>query len=634
MTRYLTITSVYFIIFAAAIIYFLGASGPLLLDDFQNLEPLGYFGGVQDSESALRFVFGNGSGPLGRPVSMASFLLNDAAWPTYNVINFKLTNLAFHLCTGLVLFILTSRLLQQEFEFTQRLAESFALVVMGIWLLHPIHVSTVLYVIQRMAILSALFSLMTFICYIQFRFFYQSKRYIQSTLFCLLGILFFILAVFSKENALLVIPFIILCELFIFKCLLPYTLKLYARWIIYLLIFTSPGWLYATYDLWGSSYTVRDFDLAERLILQIAVLGDYLGKLILPTVGSMNLFDERFTPAAISFSNSAFMKGLLFSLSLSVLLFYAMYKKNPLIVFGVVWFLCFHLMESTILPLEIYFEHRNYLPSIGIVIVFVSLVNSLRQKFPSSFVPVSLVVFILIYLCFASLILSKTWSEPSTLFIKSTGDQPSSVRAKVSYASYLEARGLPDFAMAEIEEAMLLRPDMLSLTLNKLRLSCEYDLTINVGEHLEKIRNSSFFETGALFQFKKLIAMGSDACPIFRDNPSLIENTLESVSTMKGYGSRSDVMAQFYFIKSDYYVGKRGFEQAIAALDRAIEFTPTVDFFLKKAVLLTSAGLYQEAIYSTQNALEADQKRSYFIPSRADEIEFVLMSLRNQLKKS
>ena len=52
-----------------------------MLDDFHNLESLGAYGGVVDLESALRFIFSNESGPLGRSVAMASFLLNDSAWP-------------------------------------------------------------------------------------------------------------------------------------------------------------------------------------------------------------------------------------------------------------------------------------------------------------------------------------------------------------------------------------------------------------------------------------------------------------------------------------------------------------------------------------------------------------------------
>ena len=44
------------------------------------------------------------------------------------------------------------------------------------------------------------------------------------------------------------------------------------------------------------------------------------------------------------------------------------YRANPVlkpVAFGIAFFLGGHLLESTVLPLELYYEHRNYLPSFG-----------------------------------------------------------------------------------------------------------------------------------------------------------------------------------------------------------------------------------------------------------------------------
>jgi tetratricopeptide (TPR) repeat protein len=235
-------------------------------------------------------------------------------------------------------------------------------------------------------------------------------------------------------------------------------------------------------------------------------------------------------------------------------------------------------------------------------------------------------------LCFSSIILSKTWGEPSDLFIKFAGDEPHSVRAKLNYAAYLEAQNLPEFAMPVIEEAMVLRPDMLSITLAKMRLACESNLDIEINEHIEKIRNAHFFETGVILQLEELITIHPESCPILSENPNLLEEILDLVPTMRGAGFRPNVMARLYYLKSNYYVNNRKFEEAMDALDIAIEFTPTVDFYLRKAVLLTSAGLYRQAVESIQNASEADKERSYLMPSRIKEIENVSMLLGEQSK--
>jgi hypothetical protein len=89
-------------------------------------------------------------------------------------------------------------------------------------------------------------------------------------------------------------------------------------------------------------------------MLQVAVLGDYIGKVCLPTVNAMNLFDERFTSKAISLSNPDFVHGLIITIFTISLLIAAIRKSLKLITFGISWFFVFHLLESTILPLEIY----------------------------------------------------------------------------------------------------------------------------------------------------------------------------------------------------------------------------------------------------------------------------------------
>ena len=50
-------------------------------------------------------------------------------------------------------------------------------------------------------------------------------------------------------------------------------------------------------------------------------------------------------------------------------------KKQPLVSLGVLWFFTGHLLESTILPLEIAHEHRNYLPLLGIIIAMIGLID-------------------------------------------------------------------------------------------------------------------------------------------------------------------------------------------------------------------------------------------------------------------
>src|SRR5690554_3480367 len=79
-----------------------GTNGGFLFDDYPNLETLGSMGGVTNWETFYAFVFSGWSGPTGRPLSLASFLLDDNTWPSYAPW-FKHTNLLIHILCGLLL---------------------------------------------------------------------------------------------------------------------------------------------------------------------------------------------------------------------------------------------------------------------------------------------------------------------------------------------------------------------------------------------------------------------------------------------------------------------------------------------------------------------------------------------------
>ena len=93
------------------LVYSPGIGGPFLFDDYRNLSPLGEEGGVSDWPTFRKFVFGNPSGPSGRPVSMLSFLLDAQDWPASSA-SFKYTNIMIHLLSGLMLCWFASELFQ------------------------------------------------------------------------------------------------------------------------------------------------------------------------------------------------------------------------------------------------------------------------------------------------------------------------------------------------------------------------------------------------------------------------------------------------------------------------------------------------------------------------------------------
>ncbi|WP_455220055.1 hypothetical protein, partial [Kaarinaea lacus] len=206
----LAISSFIFIFVCCLFVYWPGLGGIFLVDDYPNLAPLGNNGGVSNLDTFLAFVFGNDSGPTGRPVSMVSFLLNDQFWPG-SPESFKYTNLMIHVMCGMLVILLSYRL-TLAIKNNNNYATFVALLTGALWMLHPFNVSTTLYVIQRMAQLATLFSLAGILCYCYGRTMFNANR-TKALLLMSSGVAVFgLLSVFSKENGILMVLFILIIE--------------------------------------------------------------------------------------------------------------------------------------------------------------------------------------------------------------------------------------------------------------------------------------------------------------------------------------------------------------------------------------------------------------------------------------
>ncbi len=143
-------------------IYYPGINGPALLDDYSSLGDLGDL--AETPEQFLDYVLGDNSGPLGRWVSMATFVAGEFLGG--GIAGAKLVNIVIHLVTGALVAWFFTLLLAPLRVPGYRVA---AILCAGLWLLAPLQVSTVLYLVQRMAQLAALFGLLSLICYLYWR---------------------------------------------------------------------------------------------------------------------------------------------------------------------------------------------------------------------------------------------------------------------------------------------------------------------------------------------------------------------------------------------------------------------------------------------------------------------------------
>ena len=188
-------------------VYAIGFKGDFIFDDYPNLEPLGHYGVIDSWGKVDNFISSGFSGPTGRPISLATFLIDAQTWPT-SPYSFKYTNLMIHLLNG-VLLCWAIILLLRNYNYKEQQTVWIALIASGMWLLHPYFVSTTLYVVQRMAQLATLFTLIGIIGYLKARLLLAYKP-IQAYLYMAISIgLCTILATYSKENGAL-LPLLVL----------------------------------------------------------------------------------------------------------------------------------------------------------------------------------------------------------------------------------------------------------------------------------------------------------------------------------------------------------------------------------------------------------------------------------------
>lgn len=621
-----------------AIVFFVyqqGFTGGFLLDDYQNLLPLTNKGGVTDLKSLSAFVFGNQSGPLGRPVSMLSFLIDDQYWPS-DPSNYKQTNVMLH-CINALLFAWLSILILKVLSVEQQLSWGIAFIAALIWACHPLNVSTTLYIVQRMNLLATLFSLCALICFIYGRLLLNINPRLSSLLLVLTLAPFGLLALLSKENGVLILVYICVLEWIIFSK--PARNKMFLIWyrlliqapLIMLVIYFAITWEQSVL----SAYSSREFDLHERLLTQARVLFDYLNGILLPRTFGLSIFHDDYVIAKSLFNPGTTILYILFIGGI-ILAGVMARKAVPIFSLAVFWFLGGHLLESTFLPLEMYFEHRNYMPMMGVILFVVwggsYLLKSERQFIVKFLVAVLLSTYTLVALVNTSA-LAQLWGNTGLLKLTWSLEHPESKRAQIEYSEYLSSVGHGDKAAGVLSDLAAKFPNDISIRIRQLSLAClgreivtERLNDIAVLDHYDISFDSI---NGAINRLTDLYVKGF--CQgLDRLGMEMIFSKLEKHPRIT---QRPRVFVQLLDKHADIatYWGDLGL--TVSLLERAFTYQPTVDILLKQTDILSSAGLFKDALEKLNMAIEIDRAVGFREDSREGELLSVKKLLMQTLEE-
>lgn len=501
---------------AIVLAYLPGLPGTFLFDDYANLPLLGAFGGVNDWQSLLLYATSGIADPTGRPVSQLSFLLDARDWPA-EPLPFKRTNICIHACNAMLLAWGLYRLGLRT-GLAGRNCLGVALFAAAIWALHPLHVSTVLYIVQRHAQLAMLFFLITAIALDLAVSAFNRQRMTKGSLLVAVAVCSWLLALLSKSNAILIPLLLALISLHVARAgnarISPLdSVPRWAKWLFFGCATLSVGALVAiSVASVMEPGSARTWEYWDRVLTQPRALLDYLGLILIPRIGSPGIFTDGYplstglmTPPTTSLALGALL----------VLVGYAAWQfGKQSLALAVAFFLVGHLLESGFVNLELFYEHRNYLPSALLFWALARLLVTPDGLMPARRLMAALPVVVLLLTLTA--LRASGWTSPLQLAAVSERYAAGSERLELLLTSTALRQGRPDIAAERARTALRSLPSSALLAYNQLIAEC--DMGKPTGEALEAaqraLRNTTYWDRN-LYQWisERVEASRTAPCP-------------------------------------------------------------------------------------------------------------------------
>jgi protein O-mannosyl-transferase len=461
-------------IVACLLPYLPGLTGPFMLDDTANLGRV-RVGGNLSWESLYWGMFNNPSGVLRRPLVNLTLLLQQTLGDG-QPFGFKLVNLLLHGLNGYLVWRLARRVIGMVWPAVESATRGrTALLAAMLWTIHPLQVSTVLYVVQRMTLLSSTFILLALLLALRPLpnpgLLATSTSGVRHAL--LVGGLALV-ALLSKEIAVLV-PAMLLSIL----AATPLTMwqlcsdtkgkRTFTRIAVWLpFLFAIP----AIAILWPrvmADYASRSFTVGERLISESWILIDYVARIFVPLPARMGLYLDD-TAATTTATPGWWMGPIIIAITLGAAV--ALRRRWPLFAFAVFWFAACHLLESTFIPLELKFEHRNYLALFGPAMLIAGTIMVTGKKKVSSRIATLAAVLAIALLGGMTFLRSSTWSNEMDFVSSELLHHPDSSRVQMEAARLESMGGGNEAAYRRIVSTMDAHPDDYAPMLYSVQLGC------------------------------------------------------------------------------------------------------------------------------------------------------------------
>jgi tetratricopeptide (TPR) repeat protein len=393
-----------------------------------------------------------------RGIADLTFALNYRLGGT-NVVGYHLVNIAIHLVTSCLVFLLFKRVFRDRLL----LALGGALVFVA----HPLQTQAVTYIVQRMTSLAALFFFLALYLYVLA----QEVSEQRATRHWLLyggALLCGALAVFIKQNTAVLPVAIILFDRYFSPCerrlpwrrllwsVAPFALVPAGLAVKSLLLPLLTGEGIANVGGMPDLVHLQHLSSLNYLVTEFSVIWLYLRLMFFPLGQAL---DYDYPIVATIWE----LKSLVALLGIAALLAAAAFlrKRLPHVSAGILWFFLALVVESTIIPLDPVFEHRLYIPMFGFAVVVMAGIARLPRW-------AAMVAVVLVVMTLAGLTWNRNalWNDPRAFYEDNLRRAPSSERVHLDLGNVYRKEGRLAEAQSLYERGLEINPNYVLLHIN------------------------------------------------------------------------------------------------------------------------------------------------------------------------
>lgn len=577
-------------------------------DDEQNIVSRKQVHFTELSWKKIKSSLFDDKGKLKRPISYLSFGIN-YYFGKLNVFGYHLVNISIHIITSIFLFLfiyntLNLPILKNRYEGLQY---PVSLLSSFLWAINPVHTQAITYIVQRMASMAGMFFIMSMFLYLKGRTSENKKNKIA---YYILFTCSSLLAFGTKENTAM-LPFcILLYDLYFIQGINKKNIKRCAIIFLFILIipiclaliFEGPSLFNPSWIL--SSYKTRPFTLPERLLTEPRIIIFYISLLLYPMPDRLSICHD------ISISHGLFDPP---TTIISIILIFTMIgisilksKKYPFICYSIIFFFINHVIESTIFPLELIFEHRNYLPSMlfftPISIFIIKVIGLFSYKKSMQTIFIIFIILVLVAQGHSTFMRNFIWKTDESLWIDATEKAPGLIRPWNNLGSYYLQKQMPELALSTLLKGLPKK------TIH--HKAAKLILYFNIGAAYQKLRKYK----NALRYYNMADKMFYKISSIYLNRGAIYLEIGEMKKAEEDFMKALEIDPKNFkaYQNLGFLMIKRGLiDKAISYLQKSINisYPAPSKFYLQLGYLYRLKGYYGKAYMAFTKALEKDSVR-------------------------